>query len=293
MRPESHRGLEENPPTERWRNVIEIHLFDESANKEEALCGIDAPAENLRSVGCNVRDRPDGTEVETVCQRCKARSILFAMNTVRGRGPRVWHPLRRSTADLPTRSGGRPASTLRAGRRTGRLSMCGRSPGPAPEAAPAGGGSEDTGRRGGGAAGAATRDAAAMCAAFFVFGMCSTPIRCHGRGLPLSGRCLLTLTLLGRPVGLPRRRTGARMKLTKAPVRANADRSTVSGLSCGLSLGDVGQVGRRNSNLLSVDIFQIKLWTCGTLTNHVQQQAFRQMQVGAIHGMAAWVPHNA
>ena len=50
MSPEEHRGLEAKPETDGRREVIEMHLFDDDAAEEKALCEADTSDDNRRSV---------------------------------------------------------------------------------------------------------------------------------------------------------------------------------------------------------------------------------------------------
>ena len=54
------------------RKVFEIHLFDEDAAEEQALCGTDTSAIRRRCVRGYLEDRLYGNRVGTVCEMCKA-----------------------------------------------------------------------------------------------------------------------------------------------------------------------------------------------------------------------------
>ena len=64
----------------RRREVIEMHLFDDDAAEENALCEADASDDDRRSAMCYLDDRLRGAWVGTVCQGCKERAAPFAVN---------------------------------------------------------------------------------------------------------------------------------------------------------------------------------------------------------------------
>ena len=47
---EDHGGVEGNPTAHGRREVIEMHLFDEDAIEERALCETDAPSVDRRGI---------------------------------------------------------------------------------------------------------------------------------------------------------------------------------------------------------------------------------------------------
>ena len=57
---------------------MEMHLFDENAREEEALCGVEALGEERRSVKYYLEDRVHGPSVGNVCQECKALAAPLA-----------------------------------------------------------------------------------------------------------------------------------------------------------------------------------------------------------------------
>ena len=57
---------------------MEMHLFDENAREEEALCGVETSGEERRSVGFYLEDRVHGPSVRNVCQECKALAAPLA-----------------------------------------------------------------------------------------------------------------------------------------------------------------------------------------------------------------------
>ena len=63
--------------------MFEIHLFDEDAAEEQALCGTDTTGSERRCVGGYLEDRLYGNRVGTVCEVCKAPAAHFAMNISR------------------------------------------------------------------------------------------------------------------------------------------------------------------------------------------------------------------
>ena len=58
--------------------LFEMHLFDEDAREEEALCGRKTAGTERRSVMGYLEDRLFGNRVGTVCQDCKDRIASFA-----------------------------------------------------------------------------------------------------------------------------------------------------------------------------------------------------------------------
>ena len=80
MNPEYIRRLETELETNRRREVIEMHLFDEVAAEEKALCEADASHDTRRSATCYLEDRLHGARVGVVCERCKVLAIPFAVN---------------------------------------------------------------------------------------------------------------------------------------------------------------------------------------------------------------------
>ena len=79
MSPEEHRGLEAKPETDGRREVIEMHLFDDDAAEEKALCEADTSDDNRRSVKFYLEDRLHGPWVGAVCEGCKVRAMPFAV----------------------------------------------------------------------------------------------------------------------------------------------------------------------------------------------------------------------
>ena len=69
--------------TNRRCEVMEMHLFDDNARKENALCGADTSADELRSVDGYLDDRLYGSLVDTVCEGCKVLAAPFAGNLIR------------------------------------------------------------------------------------------------------------------------------------------------------------------------------------------------------------------
>ena len=68
--------------TIRRYEVMEMHLFDNNARKDKALCGADTSADELRSVRGYLEDRLFGHAVGTVCEGCKALAAPFAGNII-------------------------------------------------------------------------------------------------------------------------------------------------------------------------------------------------------------------
>jgi len=57
---------------------MEMHLFDEGARVEEALCGADSSASNRMGVDYYMEQRKNGLGVGSVCEGCKALVPPFA-----------------------------------------------------------------------------------------------------------------------------------------------------------------------------------------------------------------------
>lgn len=67
-----------------WRyDMIEMHLFDNDAREEEALCGVDTSADDRRGVNGYLEARLLELSGGTVCEGCKALVIPFAENLIR------------------------------------------------------------------------------------------------------------------------------------------------------------------------------------------------------------------
>ena len=62
---------------------MEMHLFDEDAREEMALCGVGSSADFRRSVNGYLEDRLNEADVGTVCEGCKGRTIPFAQSMTR------------------------------------------------------------------------------------------------------------------------------------------------------------------------------------------------------------------
>ena len=72
------------------REQIEMHLFDPNAAEEKALVGEESSACDLMSVDYYMEGRKDGLEVGTVCERCKALAVPFAMRLARDLEAEGW-----------------------------------------------------------------------------------------------------------------------------------------------------------------------------------------------------------
>ena len=57
-----------------------IHPMDTDAEEEKALCGADAPSNDLTGVDHYLKRRRDGLPVGTVCKARKARTVQWAAN---------------------------------------------------------------------------------------------------------------------------------------------------------------------------------------------------------------------
>ena len=60
---------------------MEMHLFDENAREEEALCGAET-SYNVRSVRYYLEDRVHGPSVGNVCQECKVLAVPLAVEVI-------------------------------------------------------------------------------------------------------------------------------------------------------------------------------------------------------------------
>ncbi len=57
---------------------MDMHLFDEEATEERALCGAETSADYRRSVTGYLEDRLNEARVGTVCELCKGLAVPFA-----------------------------------------------------------------------------------------------------------------------------------------------------------------------------------------------------------------------
>ncbi len=85
MKLEDQGGVEGNRCARGRREVIEMHLFDDYGVEEDALCGADAAAADLRSVRGYLEDRLNEIGVGTICEACKREAIRFAQAIARDR----------------------------------------------------------------------------------------------------------------------------------------------------------------------------------------------------------------
>ncbi len=74
------QNYELRPYGTRRLQMIEMHLFDDDAPEEKALCGADASDDYIRSAMCYLEDRFRGSDVGAVCEGCKGLAIPFAAN---------------------------------------------------------------------------------------------------------------------------------------------------------------------------------------------------------------------
>ena len=65
-------------------DVIDMHLFDEDADEEKALCGAET-SYNVMGVPGYLEDRVHGLWVRSICQECKALAVPLAGGDHRGR----------------------------------------------------------------------------------------------------------------------------------------------------------------------------------------------------------------
>ena len=83
MKHEENAGIEMRPETEGRREVMEMHLFDDDATREMALCKADTLDEYRRSGRFYVEDRLHGAWVGTICKACKSHAVPFAVNVAK------------------------------------------------------------------------------------------------------------------------------------------------------------------------------------------------------------------
>ena len=69
--------------TNRRYEVVEMHLFDENARREEALCGTNSSPVDRRSMSGYLEDRLHGNRVGSVCESCEAFAPPFALRLSR------------------------------------------------------------------------------------------------------------------------------------------------------------------------------------------------------------------
>ena len=81
MNPEYIRRLETELETNRRREVIEMHLFDDVAAEEKALCEADTSHDTRRSAMCYLEDRLHGAS-----GRRRLREVQGPGDTVRREG---------------------------------------------------------------------------------------------------------------------------------------------------------------------------------------------------------------
>lgn len=80
MNPEDIGRITTEPEIIGRYEVTEMHLFDDDAGEEEALCKVDTSDDYIRSATYYLEDRLHGARVGVVCQGCKERAIPFAVN---------------------------------------------------------------------------------------------------------------------------------------------------------------------------------------------------------------------
>ncbi len=83
MGPRDNETLKAAPEANGSHEMMEMHLFDDNAGKENALCGADTSADELRSVDGYLDDWLYGSSVGTVCEGCKVLAAPFARNLIR------------------------------------------------------------------------------------------------------------------------------------------------------------------------------------------------------------------
>ena len=83
MKLRNDRRLKAPTETKRRYDVKEMHLFDENASCEVALCGAASETDGLTGVSGYLECRLHGLSVGTVCEGCKALAVPFAVNRAR------------------------------------------------------------------------------------------------------------------------------------------------------------------------------------------------------------------
>ncbi|MCY4623959.1 MAG: hypothetical protein OXC99_03025 [Chloroflexi bacterium] len=83
MRLRNDRKSKATPETKRRYDVMEMHLFDENASREEACCGAASETDCLRAVSGYLEDRLYGNSVGVICEACMALTVPFAVNRAR------------------------------------------------------------------------------------------------------------------------------------------------------------------------------------------------------------------
>lgn len=66
------------------REVFEIHLFDEDAAEEQALCGTNTHDTERMGARGYLEDRLYDNWIGTVCQDCKVRAVSFTVSIIDG-----------------------------------------------------------------------------------------------------------------------------------------------------------------------------------------------------------------
>ena len=77
------RGPEMRLAEGRRRDLYEIHLVDRNELEESPLCGAEAGDDERLGVVYYLEERQAESEVGTVCEECKGRSVPFAVDIAR------------------------------------------------------------------------------------------------------------------------------------------------------------------------------------------------------------------
>ncbi len=124
MGPRDNETLKAAPEANGIHEMMEMHLFDDNARKENALCEADTSADELRSVDGYLDDRLYGSSVGTVCEGCK---VLRRPSPETSSGiwrARVGWRRRRSIASLRAHSYGRPVRRPPRAKRSAHAPIC-------------------------------------------------------------------------------------------------------------------------------------------------------------------------
>ena len=77
---EGHRRPVTKLESTKRYELDDMHLFDENAVEENALCGANSSANQRMGVFYYLDMRKDGFGVRTVCEGCKAKTLPFPAN---------------------------------------------------------------------------------------------------------------------------------------------------------------------------------------------------------------------
>ena len=78
MKNRDDETMKVTPETNGRYEIMEMHLFDNNARKEEAHCGADTSSDDLRGANGYLEDRLYDIPVGIVCEGCKPLAVSFA-----------------------------------------------------------------------------------------------------------------------------------------------------------------------------------------------------------------------